>query len=417
MSLSVGSIPAPHASNGFHERYREALAAYISGSTADAELAYAIGRTALNEHRRLPDLLSVHHLALTAIIGKSPPFAARDDVLGKAGEFLTQVAAQFEVAHRGSPDAADHVHHLSEPLERQVAERTAALRDSEQRFQDMAEVSGDWMWETDREHRFARLFGHRIDSLPVRPEPLIGRTRWEAAAADSTNDDVWARHKADLDAHRPFRRFRYEIRSPDGRPMHVSASGKPFFDANGNFLGHRGTATDETAIVEAGHRVDEAEGLLRRVFETSLDLIVVTDSYGKLVRVSPSAKLLLGYDPEEMIGGSGVEFIYPEDLERTRDQMRAARRTGNPQSFECRYVHREGRTVTFWWQGIWSAAERQYFFSGRDITDRKRAERLQAYYAAIVESTADAIIATDLDGGVTSWNKAAELIFSYSASR
>lgn len=112
------------------------------------------------------------------------------------------------------------VHHLSEPLECQIAQRTAALRDSEQRFQDIAEVSGDWMYETNREHRFARLFGQRIDSLPVRP----------------------------------------------------------VVDSNG--LGYRGTATDETAIVEARHWVDEAEGLLRRVFETSLDLIVVTDSYG-----------------------------------------------------------------------------------------------------------------------------------------
>src|SRR5258708_2640269 len=211
MSLSIGSIPAPHGSNGFHERYREALAAYIAGPIEDAELPYAIGQAAPDEHRGLPELLSTHHLALAAIIGESPSFAACDDVLVRAGEFLTRAAAQFEFTHRGSSDAVDHVHHLSEPLGRQVAERTAALRDSEQRFQDIAEVSGDWMWETDREHRFTRLFGERIDSLAVRPELLIGRTRWEAAGADPANDKVWAGHRADLDAHRLFRQFRYEI--------------------------------------------------------------------------------------------------------------------------------------------------------------------------------------------------------------
>src|SRR6266436_5027943 len=103
MSLSIGSIPAPHVNNGFAERYREALAAYLAGTTAGSELAQAIGRTALGEHLGLPGVLSAHHLALTAIIGASPSFSPCDGVLDRAGEFLTQVAALFEVAHRGSP--------------------------------------------------------------------------------------------------------------------------------------------------------------------------------------------------------------------------------------------------------------------------------------------------------------------------
>ena len=45
-------------------------------------------------------------------------------------------------------------------------------------------------------------------------------------------------------------------------------------------------ATDETAIVEAQRRAEAAEALLRGVFETSLDLIVVTDRRGTLIRIS-----------------------------------------------------------------------------------------------------------------------------------
>ena len=53
----------------------------------------------------------------------------------------------------------------------------------------------------------------------------------------------------------------------------------------------------------------------RRLFETSLDLILVTDARGNFVRVSPISISILGYAPEEMVGRSGAEFVYPDDLE------------------------------------------------------------------------------------------------------
>ena len=108
----------------------------------------------------------------------------------------------------------------------------------------------------------------------------------------------------------------------------------------------------------------------QRIFETSLDLILVVDRQGYFLRVSPSARAILGHKPEDMIGRNAKEFVSAADLETTRANMRHARRGRDPRNFECRYVHRDGHLVPLTWTGIWSEPDQQYFFIGRDMTDR-----------------------------------------------
>src|SRR6266851_10298424 len=100
----------------------------------------------------------------------------------------------------------------------------------------------------------------------------------------------------------------------------------------------REIASDATANAgqEATHVINQ------RIFETSLDLILVVDRRGTFIRVSPSSMAILGYRPGEMVGHSGVEFLYHEDLDNTRNEMRSARRDRLAHNFECRYVHKEG---------------------------------------------------------------------------
>jgi len=154
-------------------------------------------------------------------------------------------------------------------------------------------------------------------------------------------------------------------RCKDGRILDVEAFGR-----NVDFNGER--ARIVLIIDNTARR--QAERQTERIIETSQDLIHVTDSYGKFVRVSPSATPVLGYLPEELLGRSANEFIHPEDIDAVRDAMRAARQGLGSGSFRCRYTHKDGHLVSMLWSGVWSERDHLYYFIGRDMTDHDRTE-------------------------------------------
>jgi len=129
--------------------------------------------------------------------------------------------------------------------DRKSAER--ALRGSEQRFRDIAEVSSDWIWECDEQLRFTYFTERFFEITGVPTKELLGRTRIEVGRR---NDANWKQHIADLEARRPFRDFRYSVKTRTGQ-RHWSVSGRPVFDESGNFRGYRGTGADQTSEVEA----------------------------------------------------------------------------------------------------------------------------------------------------------------------
>jgi PAS domain S-box-containing protein len=160
----------------------------------------------------------------------------------------------------------------------------------------------------------------------------------------------------------------------DGSEVDVSLAISPIRSATGDIVGASKTARDITESRRTEQALNQEVEERRRIFETSHDLILVTDTSGNFVQVSPSAMAILGYDPAEMIGHSATEFIHPQDLENTRQEMRAARRGQQKRNFETRYVHKDGQAVVLNWSGTWSEPVRRHFFIGRDLTEKQAAE-------------------------------------------
>ena len=130
--------------------------------------------------------------------------------------------------------------------ERKRAEE--ALRESEAKFRDYAETASDWFWEIGPDYKFTLLTENAFGSDPA---DRIGTACWDHALDLETEPEKWRLVRATLDSRKPFRDFVYCSVGGNGSPMYVKASGKPVFDANGEFRGYRGTGTDVTAIMRA----------------------------------------------------------------------------------------------------------------------------------------------------------------------
>jgi PAS domain S-box-containing protein len=145
---------------------------------------------------------------------------------------------------------------------------TEALRESESRFRDYVATASDWLWETGPDHAFTRV-AEKLTTLGIDPASRLGGTRWDFASDVEEEPEKWRLHRAALEAHQPFRHFRYRTASADGSVVYVATSGTPVFDATGRFLGYRGVSSDVTAAV----RADQAEAAL---YQARVELAHVT---------------------------------------------------------------------------------------------------------------------------------------------
>ena len=203
----------------------------------------------------------------------------------------------------------------------------------------------------------------------------------------------------------------------DGSAVEVSLSISPIKSPSGATIGISKVARDITDANKTRQVLRQQAEELRHIFETSQDLIMVMDARGFLVQISPSCEAILGYRPAEMVGRSGVDFIHPEHLENSREEMRAARRGQRPKISDTRCFHKDGREVWLSWLGTWSEPVKRFFFVGRDMTRSRLAQETlresEQLARGIIDTALDAFVQVDAQGIIRDWNTQAENLLGW----
>lgn len=119
----------------------------------------------------------------------------------------------------------------------------------------------------------------------------------------------------------------------------------------------------------------------RRLFDTSVDLIVVTDRNRIITRISPSCSAMLGYQPDEMLGHYGGDFISPANIPSLKNELELCAQGKSIRNFPSEFIHKNGRTIAVALAGVWSERVQRFFIIGRDMTEQNEAEKMLAALA------------------------------------
>jgi PAS domain S-box-containing protein len=125
--------------------------------------------------------------------------------------------------------------------------------------------------------------------------------------------------------------------------------------------------------VNAARRA-RAQDELDRIFNLSPDVIAVADFDGNFTRVNPAVEQVLGYTEEEFLARPYLDFVHPDDRERTASEAAMLGQGTTTLSFENRFVCKDGTHRVLEWTSTPVVADRLMYGMARDVTERRQAE-------------------------------------------
>jgi len=206
----------------------------------------------------------------------------------------------------------------------------------------------------------------------------------------------------------------------------LSLSISPIKDDSGKVIQIAVIARDVTEMERANTVKDklllERDQSLER-FQLQMESMpiacVLADSSGHFTYWNPAAERTFGYFFKE-VKGKNLEdtLLPPSDLSRAEASYeRLQKGDMTIQGEVSEHRRKDGKTIMCEWYvtPMKDSKGTQLGIMGMalDITERRKAEGVQSQLAAILQQTTDAVIGSDLEGRIVSWNRGAETMLGY----
>ncbi len=117
---------------------------------------------------------------------------------------------------------------------------------------------------------------------------------------------------------------------------------------------------------------------LRKIMDSSLDMICTMRADGVWIKVSGACRKLLGYEPAELEGKHYEHFLYKGDRDKTREAATVIKQGQDMTNFENQYIHKNGNLIPIIWSARWDEVDQVYYTVARDGRASKAVEKAMA---------------------------------------
>ncbi|WP_292529031.1 PAS domain S-box protein [Methylocystis sp.] len=276
-------------------------------------------------------------------------------------------------------DAAGEITHFL-AIQQDITEQKRdkeALFESEQRFRQVAEMAGDWLWEQDQHGRYTYSSNAVEDVLGMTPEEVIGKTYLDLFAGPPSSGSAAASAQPPTASRRPFHRIVNHYRHKSGGDIYTESTGAPVFDDDGRLVKWRGVDHDITGR----KKFEDALRVRNRAIEAVPIGIAVWDAQAPgvpNVYVNPALSRITGFAREELLGHSMHLLRGPGTDPAALEEIRNAIAHRQSCQVTVKFYRKDG--TPFWDELFISPVANEagritHFVSVHaDITERRRIE-------------------------------------------
>ncbi len=213
----------------------------------------------------------------------------------------------------------DHLSKLVQERTARISQEVARRKEKEEQYLSLVESIKEWVWEINADLVHTYVSPRVRDSLGYAPEELIGKTPFDFMAPGEP-ERIAPLVKKILSDKEQFKSVRTAALHKKGQVVYLEASGRPFFDENGNSLGYRGSCHD---ITEQKKTMDALEERERELTAKSEALEEVNAALKVLLRQREEDRKEL----EARLVSNIREMVLPYILKMQKDKLDLRHRT------------------------------------------------------------------------------------------
>ncbi len=288
------------------------------------------------------------------------------------------------------------------------------LKESEERYQLALDATKDgiydWNLLTNEIYyspRWKGMLGYEDDELPN------DFSTWENLTDPEDAKKSWEMQNELINKKRDRFELVFKMKHKEGYWVPILSRAKAVFDDQGKAVRLVGTHID---ISENR----QLETKIQRIFDMSTELICEADiNTATFTTINPAFLRILGYNEEELLSKSFLEFIHPDDIQPTQNIIDEQLKKGEKVlSFINRYRCKDGSYVWLDWNSLPIPEEGIIYAVARDITEQRNAEKIlkesEERYRFIFENTPIGITTADKKGRIIDINQAGADITGHS---